>query len=82
MSNTLFKLFLISTSFIILRLMYVETGQVSKQGGVYKCFGHPDFTIKVNEGDILPKCTKDKPHDALWVKVAIAEKESEQTNSD
>jgi hypothetical protein len=62
--------------------MYAETGQACRTGGVYKCFGHPDNTMTVAEGDIFPKCTKDKPHDALWIRVLHHEKENTSTNED
>lgn len=64
--------------------MYGETGQVCKIGSVYKCFGHPEFSINMKEDEIFPKCCMDKPHDALWIKVAVAvpEKESRQTDGD
>jgi hypothetical protein len=62
--------------------MYAETGQACKTGGAYKCFGHPDHTINVQPGDILPKCTKDTPHDALWIRVLQPEKETRQMDGD
>jgi hypothetical protein len=62
--------------------MYAETGQACRTRGVYKCFGHPDHTITIHEGNIFPKCTIDKPHDALWIRVAVPEKESSQQNGD
>jgi hypothetical protein len=62
--------------------MYAETGQACRNGGIYKCFGHPDNKIAIAEGDIFPKCTKDKPHDALWIRVTMPETENKQTNGD
>lgn len=62
--------------------MYAETGQACKKGGVYKCFGHPENTIKMEVGEIFPKCAIDKPHDALWIRVQQPEKENKQANGD
>jgi hypothetical protein len=62
--------------------MYAETGQVCKKGGVYKCFGHPNHTITLNEDDIFPKCTIDKPHDALWIQISVPQEENKQANED
>lgn len=59
--------------------MYAETGQACKKEGTYKCFGHPENTVKMEAGEIFPKCTIDKPHDALWIRVQQPT-ESKQTN--
>jgi hypothetical protein len=62
--------------------MYAETGQACRKGGVYKCFGHPDHTVELTTGEIFPKCTMDKGHDALWIRVLQPEKENKQANGD
>ncbi|MCE3281817.1 MAG: hypothetical protein K0Q66_554 [Chitinophagaceae bacterium] len=62
--------------------MYAETGQACRKGGAYKCFGHPEHTVEMSAGDIFPKCTKDKPHDALWIRILEPEKENKETNED
>jgi hypothetical protein len=77
-----FNLFLISLKRLFCNNMYAETGQACKKGGVYKCFGHPGNTIKIETGDIFPKCTIDKSHDALWMRVPQPEQENKQTNGD
>jgi hypothetical protein len=38
--------------------------------------------ITVAEGDIFPKCAKDKPHDALWIRVLHPEKENTSSSED
>lgn len=63
-------------------LMYAETGQACRKGGVYKCFGHPENTIKVEEGKIFPKCDIDKPHDALWIRIQQPDQENKSANED
>lgn len=62
--------------------MYAETGQACKKGGVYKCFGHPHHTIDIREGDIFPKCTTEKGHDALWIRLSHSHHENRQANND
>lgn len=62
--------------------MYAETGQACRKGGVFKCFGHPQHTIRISDGDIFPKCSIDKPHDALWIRLLQPEPEAKQPNGD
>lgn len=60
--------------------MYAETGQACRNGGKYKCFGHPDNVIQLRENEIFPKCTIDKPHEALWIMVLEPGKQVPQEN--